>query len=236
MTKKSPSLNKSLSKIYDEIVAHESKTVCFISATPKEGTTSIARGVAQLAVALNKKVLFCDFCDYETSLSKTLKQEFRKSKSADLAQISKNIHLIEPLGFYLLPPPQPLYATLLQKGVLADLMKQFKKEYDLIVIDTNHFDGYVEDLPSAQSLIQVAEATVLVVLSGGVPEATVKNVADKIIHEGGKLIGIIMNDIQYPKLVDDLSRASHHLDGILPSGSEKFRKWVKGSSLLNIEI
>lgn len=236
MITKTQRLMTSLTKIYDEIVTHKSKTVCFTSSTAKEGTTTIACAVAEVAVSLNQKVLYCDFCDYTSSLSKQLKKTFHATQKDYLEQVDENIHFIETLGLFLMPPPTALIPNLLRKGFLSTLLDHLKKDYDLIIIDSNYYNCYSEGVLSTNNLVQVADSTVLVALSGVVTEINVKRTADKIIHDGGKLIGLILNDFNYPRLPDDLIRATHHLDEKFPDTAEKIRLWIQNSDFLNTEI
>lgn len=235
MIVKTPSLMTSLTKIYDEIITQKSKTVCFTSSVAKEGITTIACAVAEVATSLNQKVLYCDFSDYSNSLSKHFKKKFNGSQKDAVEQVYDNIHFIESLKFYLLPQPTQLIPTFLRKGFLPVLLDHLKKDYDLIIIDTNYYNCYIEGELSANHLVQVADSTVLIALTGVVTEVLLKRTADKIIHDGGKIIGVILNDFNYPKLSDELVRASHHLDQNFPDAAEKLRLWVQESDFFNTE-
>ncbi len=235
MITKTPSLMTALTKIHEEILIKKSKTVCFTSSIAQEGTTTIACAIAEIAASLNQKVLYCDFSDYSTSLSKHFKKKFVTSPKDYLEQAYENIHFIESLGIYLMPPPTELILDLLRKGVLSALFDQFKKDYDLVIIDSNYYSSYTEGVFSTTNLIQEADAVVLVILSGSVTETQVKRTAEKILRDGGKLIGLILNDLNYPKLSDELTRATYHLEEKFPDTAEKLRLWIKDSDFLNSE-
>lgn len=235
MIKDNTNFRESLVKIYDEANTHQAKSLCFTSSSPKEGTTTIATALAKTVASLGKKVIYCDFCDYETSLSKKFNKIFIASKGTFQDQLNKNIYFNESYGFYLIPP---LLSTLssLNQDELKNFIIHLKKEYDLIVIDTNYFLHYsIEELPTT-NLCQIADATILIVLSGKVTVDEVKQVTDKMKLKGIKIIGIVMNDVNYPKLVDELCEATHYLDSYFPNASEKLRAWLKKSSLLKTDI
>lgn len=235
MIKKTPELMTSLTKIHDEISTHQSKTVCFTASTAKEGTTTIACAVAEVATSLKQKVLYCDFSDYESSLSHHFNKKFQSTPRDFLEQAYDNIHFIDSLNLYLLPPPTPLIPNLLRKDSLSTLLDHFKKDYDLIVVDSYFYNSYIEGVLSTNHLVQACDATVLVALTGGVTEVSVKRTAEKIAHDGGKLIGLVLNDYNYPRLPDELMRASHHLDNNFPDTAEKLRAWIQSSDFLNTE-
>jgi Mrp family chromosome partitioning ATPase len=228
-------LNNSLIRLYDEITMQQNKAVCFTASSPQEGTTTIASGMAKAVASLGLKVLYCDFCDYDTSLSKQLNQNFVKSKGDALAQFNNNTYFIESLGFHLIPPPVN-HLTLLDNEVVTQLLEQAKEAYNLIVIDTNYFNNHSAVGKATDKLYKITDSTVLVVLSGGVTEEAVKGVVDKMHHKGIKISGIVMNDVNNPKLIDELTQASHKLDEYCPKIANKLRVWLDKSSLLKIEI
>lgn len=232
---KSPIVTNALRKLYDVLTRQKIKTVCFTSSTEHEGTTTIACATAEIAAALKQKVLFCDFTNYANSLSKTFNIQFHESKGDHLEQIYENIHFMEKSGFYLLPPPVGLVHTLTRNQVLSDLLALLKKQYDLIIIDSNSFNDYGGNIFSSVNLCEGADATVLVVLAGSVSENDVRETATNITRSGGKLTGCIMNDVNYPRLVDELSRETYRLEKKFPDFAKSLRHWLKKSSLFNIE-
>jgi protein-tyrosine kinase len=232
---KNPEIENAIRKLYDEIIGRKSKTVCITAATEKEGTTTIACAVAEMASSLKQKVLFCDFTDYTTSLSKKFNKQFKENTGDHLEQVYENIHFIEKFGFSLLPPPISLLPILMRKEVLADLLNVLKKQYDLIVIDSNNFNDYGGNTLSARSLCEVADCTTLIVLSGGVSEARVKETATNIARSGGKLIGCVMNDVNYPRLIDELCRETKLLNNKFPHTAKALRDWLRKSTFFNIE-
>ena len=235
MIKDEVNFREPLIKIYDEINTNQIKSICFTSSSSQEGTTTIATALAKTVASLGKKVIYCDFCDFETSLSKKLNTQFISSKGTVQNQLNKNIYFIETYGFYIIPPPQfePNSSTCEELNKFLELLK---KEYDLILIDSNYFLHYSTDELSTNNLCQIADATVLVVLSGKVTQDEIKHLTDKMKQKGIKIIGFVMNDINYPKLVDELYQATHCLDSYFPKISEKLREWLKKSSLLKIKI
>lgn len=228
-------VTNAIRKLYDEIKGNKSSTVCFTAATEKEGTTTIACATAEMASKLQQKVLYCDYTDYSTSLSKKFNKQFKETKGDHVEQVYQNIHYIEKFGFSILPPPVPLVPILIHKEVVADLLTVLKKQFDLIIIDTNNFNDYSGNALSARSLCEVADSTILIILSGGVSEARVKETATNIARSGGKLIGCVMNDTNYPRLVDELCRQTDLLEKRFPNTAETLRNWLRKSTFFNIE-
>lgn len=235
MMNQSPGNTNAMRKLYDVITRHKSKTVCFTATTENEGSTTIACAIAEVAANLKLKVLFCDFTNYSTSLSKKLGKQFQEVKGDHLEQIYANIHFIENKGFYLLPPPASIVSTLMRNEILDNLFQLLKKQYDLIIIDSNSFNEYGDNTFSTRNLCEAADSTVLVILSGGVSEARVKETANNITRGGGNLIGCLMNDVNYPRLVDELCRQTNRLETRFPEFAKFLRRWLRKSPFFNIE-
>lgn len=224
-------LDESFITIFDEINNHQIKTVCLTSTSPHEGVTTIACAMAKAVAASHHKVLYCDFGNYETSLSKRLNKVFVETKEAPLKQVRKNIYPVEALGFSLLPSPvadSPLF----NKEVITKWIDTLKEEFDLIIFDTHHYNSH----NTTVNIAQLTDASILIVLSGGVAEDEVKQTVDKMLGKKIKVLGFIMNDLNYPKLIDELCEATHTLDPYTPKLSEKLRNWLNQSSLLKTEI
>lgn len=226
-----------VNKLYIKILAQGSKTVSFTSATMKEGTTTIASLAAKSASSFGRKVLYCDFGNYNTSLSKKWQVIYKEAPDNVLGQAIDSISFVEELGFYVmpLPGPRPYDTSLIDKNDLSVFFEKLKKDYDLIIIDCNNFNKYQPYALSTRYLCEVADATVFVILSGGVSKDIIKDSLDEMRASGAKLMGCVMNDLNYPRLLDELCKETHYLDAYFPAFAESLRKKLRKSIILNVE-
>lgn len=230
--------NQSINKLYVKIVDQYCKTVCFTSVGLKEGITTIASLTAKAAASYGRRVLYCDFGNYNTSLSKQLNIEI-DAKEADFLELTTtNIQFIEQLGFDLmtLPGPRPLDTSLIKKERLESFFNELKEKYDLIFIDAHTYNKYQPYTLPTKMLCEVADATILIILSGEVTVSEVKETTIEMVQSGAKLLGCVMNDRDYPRLVDELCKKSTWLDKYFPKQAELIRQKLRESVLFNIEI
>lgn len=230
--------SQSINKLYVKIIDQDCKTVCFTSVGLKEGITTIATLTAKAAASYGRKVLYCDFGNYNTSLSKELNIEIAHTDE-DFLELSKNnIHFIEHFGFDLitLPGPRPLDTSLIKKERLETFFNALKKKYELIIIDAHCYNKYQPYTLPSKLLCEVVDATVLVILSGAVTVNEVKETATEMLHTGAKILGCVMNDRDYPRLVDELCKVSTRLDKYFPKKAELIRQKLRESVILNTEI
>jgi Mrp family chromosome partitioning ATPase len=218
-------------------LAQASKTVCFTSASFQEGSTTIACATAQAAAAFGRKVLYCDFGNYNTSLSKKWHVIYQEAPDNVLDQACDSIKYVEELGFFImpLPGPRPYDTSLIEKKDLAPFFDKLKQDYDLIIIDCNNFNKYQPYALSTRYLCEVADAAVFIILSGGVTKDNIQDTVEEMRRSGAKLIGCVMNDVNYPRLLDELCKATKHLNKFFPKFAESLRKKLRKSVVLNIE-
>ncbi|MCW8445395.1 hypothetical protein OQJ05_15215 [Fluoribacter gormanii] len=230
--------SKAINKLYIEILAHESKTICFTSPLFTEGITTIASAVAKAATAFGRKVLYCDFGNYNTSLSKQLNLEFKATQGSILEQAFDNIKYSDKDGFYImpLPGPRPFELSLIEKEMLNDFFNKLKEQFDLIIIDCHCFNKYQPHTISTRYLSEAANATVLIVLSGVTTKEAVEETVEEMKKIGTHLIGCVMNDFKYPRLIDELYKETSRLDRYVPKFAEYLRQKMRNSVILNMEI
>jgi Mrp family chromosome partitioning ATPase len=230
-------ISPSINTLYVKIIEHKCQTVCFTSVDFKEGITTIATATARAAASYGRRVLYCDFGNYNTSLTKQLNIQFDAKNEHPLKAGSKNIQFIEPLGFDLLslPGPRPLDISLIKKESLLEFFNELKTKYDCIFIDAHCYNKYQPFTLPTRMLCEVVDATILVIQSGGVTITEVKETTAEMVETGAKLLGLVMNDKDYPKLVDELCQKTIHINQYFPKLGEFIRKKLKSSVILNIE-
>lgn len=234
----SPLRSQSINELYVKIIETGCKTVCFTSAGFQEGITTIASALAATAAAYGRKVLYCDFGNYNTSLSKQLHIVVAAPKDNLLKLNPRTIQAADSLNFDLfsLPGPRPLDTSLVTKSTLLNFFDPLKEKYDLIVIDAHSYNKYQPHAMPVHLLCEVADATVMVILSGKVSLIEVKQATTEMTESGAKLLGFVMNDRDYPPLVDELCKATSRLDKYFPKLAAILRQRFRDSVMLNTEL
>ncbi|MFA6303651.1 MAG: hypothetical protein WC627_11060 [Legionella sp.] len=230
--------SQSINKLYVAIIECGCQTVCFTSAELEEGLTTIASVVAQTAASYGRRVLYCDFGNYNTSLSVQLHMEIVAKEGSQLKLDPDTIRHVDELGFDLmtLPGPRPLDTSLIKQENLEVFFSELKTKYDLIIIDAHSYNKYQPYTLPTRLLCEVADATVLVILSGVVTLIEVKDTTTQMVESGVKLLGIVMNDRDYPRLLDELLKVTTRLDKYFPKLAIYIRKKLHSSVILNTEI
>lgn len=231
-------ISPSINTLYVQILEHKCQTICFTSVDLKEGITTIASKTAEAAASYGRRVLYCDFGNYSTSLSKQLNIQMDEQPEHPPKLTTKTIQFVESFGFDLMPllGPRPLDLSLIKNESLVEFFNELKQTYDLIFIDAHCYNKYQPYVLPTRMLCEVADATVVVIASGGVTRTQVKDTTTDMVELGVKILGFVMNDKNYPRLVDDLCKQTTRIDKYFPTLGQFIRKKLKSSVTLNTEI
>ncbi len=176
--------------------------------------TSPQVGAGKTFVALNLAIVYAQM-DARVLL---LEGDLRKPRQHKLIQVSSNPGLsnyltgkmdlktiTKPVGHSLgdgldidfIPsgaiPPNPV--ELLNSQILADTLGQFRKAYDIIIIDTPPLVGFADSLV----LGRLADGTLLVIRNEQTPRPTAKHSCELLAQVGVNLLGAVVNDIKVGK-------------------------------------
>ena len=187
----------------------ESKTICLTSSDAGEGKSWVSANLAISCAQYGKKVLIVDADlrkgrqhrifrkSNRTGLSDLLKDLRGNLKEADVQKIEEELTLkiqdTEAQNVYLLPSgPVPFNPSeLLGTANIDFLLDLLKKEFDLIIIDTPPASIITDALLFATKV----DYMFLVASSRKTKKETLLNTKKAIEAVGGKIPGIILNQI-----------------------------------------
>jgi capsular exopolysaccharide synthesis family protein len=176
------------------------KTVLISSAARKEGTSTVACGLALSGSgpAGGARVALVDFNLRNPALHKILGLAQSPGvadvlvKGQDIESAAKAVN--DNLDVYTVGDIGKQSLGLLRSEVVEKFFAQLAEKYDYVLVDsaaTNHF-------PDSQVLAGVLKEVVLVVHSDLTPREAVSQAKKRILSGGGKLAGLVMNMRTYP--------------------------------------
>lgn len=183
------------------IIKKGCKKISFTSANKGEGKTVTSVNVAiALAQQVNTRVLIID-CDLRRpqihnalslepspGLTNYLNGECEKEEMIRTTKIS-NLFAVT----YGAVPPNP--SELLSSSGMQEFVKTVEKDYDYIIFDTPPVGVVVDSLP----LVKQSDGVVLVVKHNSTTYPALKKVIDVLNRNGGKILGIIVNNVESAK-------------------------------------
>ncbi|MGB8954113.1 MAG: CpsD/CapB family tyrosine-protein kinase [Tumebacillaceae bacterium] len=175
-------------------VSRDLHSLLVTSSDPGEGKTTTICNLAVTMAQAGKKVLLIDGDLRKSSVHAA----FRLSNSVGLtsllirtAEPHEVIHEIPDLSLRVITagpaPPNP--AELLGSRRMQDLLDGFKREYDMVLIDS----APVLAVTDAQVLSQLVEGVLLVLGSGRVPRERVKKAKGLLDRVNAPLVGTVLN-------------------------------------------
>mgnify|MGYP001622951723 CR=1 FL=1 len=172
-------------------------TIMVVSTREGEGKSSVAFSLARTLSETEKRTILVD-CDLRKSvmLSKRHIQGLDKGLSHYLsgqAEMNDIIYSTEKPNFFLVPSgPHTLDPTnLLDTNIFKDFIKDLKRQYDYIIIDTPPL-GLVMD---AVVIGQCADGAVFVIEQGKTKRKMAQNVVKQLKRSNIRVFGAVLNKV-----------------------------------------
>ena len=116
------------------------------------------------------------------------------------------------------------------------LMEHWLENYDVVVFDTSPVNAINRNNIPAESICAMVDGTIMAVMAGVTRQTEFQAAIDRLNHNEVSLIGVIYNDMKNPRLADEICRETRRLDKWFPKAMDRFRRYVRRSSFLNIEL
>ena len=170
-------------------------SILVTSAHAGEGKTTIAVNLAISLAQLGRRVLLVDADMRRPSVHKYFPQN-GSHLSAYLAGQGSWREMVYQTGvsglYVLLSGPRPENpAELLSSDAMEVLIREATSAYSFVVLDSPP----LLDVADGRILASMADATVLVVKSGGAPRQVVQFAESQVRSSGANLLGVVLNNI-----------------------------------------
>ncbi|OVE75614.1 hypothetical protein BVX97_04310 [bacterium E08(2017)] len=202
--------------LFYSIPSGQKKVMGFVSASPAEGKTTTASNIALTIALSGRKVLLLDADFHRPMVNRVHKLKNAVGLSSVLvgeATIDEAIthiehegKLVEGLDVILAGPQSPNPAELLGSVKMEELLEEFRKEYDWIIIDTPPV-LYVSDACIVSTL---CDAIVLVVKAGKNNRSMLNRAIDQLNNVNADILGGILNMVKISKLGRHYSSYYYH--------------------------
>ena len=177
----------------------EIRSITITSASPSEGKSTMAANLAIVFAQAGKKVLLIDadmrkptmhytfgISTYR-GLSTVLTRQWRLESAVNKTRISGlDLLTCGPI------PPNP--AELLASQAMDSLLLEFKKKYDIVIVDSPP----ILSVTDGQILANKCDGSVLVLNSGKTDKEMALKAKATIIASNTKLIGVVLNNLAMP--------------------------------------
>ncbi|MBD2139653.1 polysaccharide biosynthesis tyrosine autokinase [Anabaena sp. FACHB-1237] len=170
------------------------KTIVVTSAVPQEGKSTVAANLAMVMAQVNRKVLLIDANlqnPTQHEIWDVMNQEGLSNIIMGNMDINDNIHVhqVMPNLAVLTAGIFPVTNAVLDSQKMTDLITNFSREYDLIIIDTPAMNMTAD----AAILGQIADGILLVVRLGIVDSINAIAAKELLSKSGQNVLGQVIN-------------------------------------------
>ncbi len=178
------------------------KTILITSTQENEGKSTVSTELAKSIAESGKKTLLVD-ADMRKSVM--LKKSIRSNEVVGLSELLSGLNTIEDVLFSTQEknldvifsghfPPNPV--ELLGNGEFEKYLKQFKQQYEYVIIDSPPL-GIVID---AAVIATCCDGAIMVVSNGKIARKNAIAVKEQILKSGCRLLGAVFNQTEKGKL------------------------------------
>jgi Mrp family chromosome partitioning ATPase len=227
-----PYQNIEIEQAYVQAFSDPFRAIAICSANSGEGTTSLALALAKRNLMAGYSTLLVDLNLYHPSLKTLFESEMGNQikQPCEITHSSSNKQLV--VINTLLPEPQLVVVTdeasiltgivaptaqghvlkLKQAGVLEQCIKQWREEFDTVIIDTSPLNRLNANNIPAERVASACDGTILTVLAGETDSDMLSTALEKLNNHQANLIGCIFNDRDNPRLKDELIRQANRIE------------------------
>ena len=173
------------------------RVLVLTSASPSEGKTTVTSNLAIALAEIHRKVLLIDADMRKPRIHDIFQVPNARGLSTVLQQRTLSEESLQGVvcetaipNLFVLPTGPTAASSLLYSQVLPEMLKRFKKEFDMVLIDTPP----MLQMPDARVVGRQADAVVIVVRAGQTTRDAAIAVRERLAEDGTRVLGTILND------------------------------------------
>ncbi|MCB1772200.1 MAG: CpsD/CapB family tyrosine-protein kinase [Gammaproteobacteria bacterium] len=227
-----------LESIYVATLARGIRSLAVASAVPGEGVTSLIAALTHRNLHAGRSTLVVDFNLFRPGVQRHFGIGSALAQQGLLPAPATVQHDRSDARLAVLYP-QPDRTALLhlrEPGTIEQLIEDWKKEFDTILVDTSPINAINGANLPGERAAAACDGSVLLVLSGRTTETMAEATAKKLLAAGANLLGIVMNDREQPSLLTEMIREIDRLRPMLPAVADWLQRKVLSTPLLRLEV
>ncbi len=225
-----------LEAVYARTLGNGTRALAVASAVGGEGTTTLARALAERSVAGGRETLLVDL-----NLDHPALHGHYGLNRGDWSLESPESQAFQPsgiAGLSVLPAPTRVadHWSFRDPATLRAALETWLERFDRVVVDTSPLTRRNRRNVPADAVCGACGSTLLVVLAARTPESQLVEARQMLDAAGAEIAGAVLNDRHLPGLASELMRETRRLDHLMPRTMAWLRQRIAGSALLNQPI
>ncbi|MBJ7538261.1 tyrosine-protein kinase family protein [Marinomonas transparens] len=222
-----------LESIYQSLEKYRYQCISLSGAHGSCGTSMMAYALAKRYQANGYKVLLIDVNLHQPSLDKRLgliRQDWQVGQDNKSAIYAPSV---EGTDFLSAPLSNTASSSFRDPVAIQHSVAEWLTSYDRVIFDTSPIStSNYRDIPT-NLICAAADASILMIKSEFTSQAILQECCDKFAQANANLIGVVMNDMDFPSLADEMLRETQRISTHLPWLQRALQKFIRQSGFLN---
>lgn len=233
-----PVESQELESVFSRTYVQASHCMAITAASRGEGVSTLILSLARRHIIAGRKVLIVDLNLINQSLVKSLAVPSTPWEGFWMAGSRQVFQPKEEKGLAILPAPSDInqLVKLREPGVLQKAVAEWKKYYDVVLLDTPPLNNLNASAISSPTICAASDSVILTVLAGHTTDTMVSIAVKKLIEVDARLVGTVINDRYNPVLKDELLLGLKRFETALPGLTGWLAKRIQCSRLLSLEV
>ncbi|WP_295430099.1 CpsD/CapB family tyrosine-protein kinase [uncultured Thiodictyon sp.] len=226
-----------LDRIYSRTIGAGLRSLAVTSADQEEGVTTLVVALAKRNRHSGRSTLVVDLNLHRPALHRRFGLSFPPAAPegphgpGDLPRVE----LADGLTVMPVPTNRALPILLRNADHFKAYLDAWLERYKVVIFDTTPLNGGNMGNIPAERIGHGCDGTILVVMAGVTPASAVRAALDRLKSAEVNLVGTVLNDCHNPSLAEELRRETQRFDRYFPGRTEKLRRRIRDSQLLNLE-
>lgn len=224
-----------MSQIYFQMCSQNIRSLSVMSTAEHEGCSTLLAALAQRNLLNGRSTLIVDLNLYHPSIEKIMPIETIEgddiTHEISLANMKHSSSIFTSVSI-----SESQNKLMKCSGSLQSQIDLWLTKFDTVLIDAGAINQFNQQNLPAEQIATACDSAILVVLAGTTTEEMLQSAINRLDETAVSLLGVIINDKNNPKLIDELCRKIRQLEKFAPTLVNRICEKLKAVHLFNIEV
>ncbi|MGF1762271.1 tyrosine-protein kinase family protein [Aliivibrio kagoshimensis] len=224
-----------MAQIYFQMCRQNIRSMAVMSTSEGEGCSTLLAALAQRNLLNGRSTLIVDLNLYHPSIEPILAVDTivndKETQQISLVNMKHSSSVFTSISI-----SDSQNKLMKCSGSLQSQIELWLTKFDTVLIDAGAINQFNQQNLPAEQIAAACDSSILVVLAGTTTEEMLQSAINRLNETKVSLLGVVINDKDNPKLIDELCRKIRQLEKFAPTLISRICTKLKAIHLFNVEV